>query len=64
MAVKKRRFLDNEFMLILLTLGVTGRQRPKAGANLQAQLAGGPADGGVRRLTGARHFLVPQRRAH
>ena len=30
-----------------LTFDVTGRRRPKAGANLQAQLAGGPVDGGV-----------------
>ena len=30
-----------------LTFYVTGRRRPKAGANLQAQLAGGPVDGGV-----------------
>jgi hypothetical protein len=32
-----------------LTFDVTGRRRPKAGANLQAQLAGGPVDGGVGR---------------
>ena len=34
-------------MLACPTFDVTGRWRPKAGANLQAQLAGGPVDGGV-----------------
>ena len=33
--------------LCRLTFDVTGRRRPKAGTNLQAQLAGGPVDGGV-----------------
>ena len=39
------------------TFDVTGRRRPKAGANLQAQLAGGPVDGGVGRQMAEKHWL-------
>jgi len=37
----------NSVSLRGITFDVTGRLRPKAGANLQAQVAGGPVDGGV-----------------
>jgi hypothetical protein len=46
-------------MWIPLTFEVTGRQSPKGGGNLQAQLAGGPVDREVshHRLTTCAHLL-------
>jgi hypothetical protein len=46
--------LAGEGFFTASTFDVTGRRRPKAGANLQAQLVGGPVDGGVRHHVAAR----------